>query len=364
MFADIDLRRFSQIVEIADYPLHLFAATKHLAEMKWMYTGALENYPGEIEQLRPHQLLGNRAQSLSRSRDPWWLQNSLREAGFSSLRLSEPQRFPVQEGNWVYKPLHSAGGRAIHRWTGQQLAEEGVGPCLLQEYVEGFPVSAAFLATSEWVEILGISTQLCGHKQLNAPEFGYCGSVVNQGQNVVSCLSADQVLEIERIGQVLGKKAELAGLFGVDFVISQDSVWTIEINPRYTASMELYDRALNCSLIDWHVRACEAKFRSAELRELQREVVESKTRAEQLPTEFFGKVVLYADRNSEAPDLSALIPRKIDRETWSELADIPCPGTIISRGMPVFTCFGSSRTEDSLVDSLIVRANFWWSQFP
>ena len=47
---------------------------------------------------------------------------------------------------------------------------------------------------------------------------------------------------IERLGNILAKHFELIGLFGVDFILDGDSVWTLEVNPRYTASVEIVER--------------------------------------------------------------------------------------------------------------------------
>ena len=53
---------------------------------------------------------------------------------------------------------------------------------------------------------------------------------------------------------MLAKRFSLAGLFGVDAIVNDEGVWTVEINPRYTASMELVEPSLDASLVDLHVR--------------------------------------------------------------------------------------------------------------
>ena len=42
---------------------------------------------------------------------------------------------------------------------------------------------------------------------------------------------------------MLADRFELSGLFGVDFILDGDQVWTLEVNPRYTASVEIVERA-------------------------------------------------------------------------------------------------------------------------
>ena len=45
------------------------------------------------------------------------------------------------------------------------------------------------------------------------------------------------------LGDVLTKQFDLSGLFGIDIILDGDQVWTIEVNPRYTASMEICEAA-------------------------------------------------------------------------------------------------------------------------
>src|SRR4029077_18811469 len=48
----------------------------------------------------------------------------------------------------------------------------------------------------------------------------------------------------------------LMGVNGVDFVARRGIPYAIEVNPRYTAAMELVERAYGISLFDVHARAC------------------------------------------------------------------------------------------------------------
>ena len=61
---------------------------------------------------------------------------------------------------------------------------------------------------------------------------------------------------LTRIGEVLAREFDLRGLFGVDFIDDGAEPWPIEVNPRYTASIEVLERALSFSAVGWHVAAC------------------------------------------------------------------------------------------------------------
>ena len=61
------------------------------------------------------------------------------------------------------------------------------------------------------------------------------------------------------LGDFLAASYRLVGLFGVDFILSDGQPWPVEINPRYTASVEVLELALRRSLLAEHRRACEAE---------------------------------------------------------------------------------------------------------
>ena len=48
---------------------------------------------------------------------------------------------------------------------------------------------------------------------------------------------------LQQLGLDLARGCGLRGLFGVDFVLSEGVPWPVEINPRYTASVEVLEYA-------------------------------------------------------------------------------------------------------------------------
>ena len=55
----------------------------------------------------------------------------------------------------------------------------------------------------------------------------------------------------------------LVGWFGVDYVLRDGNPWPVEINPRYTASLEIHELASGRSLLAEHRRACEGDAASS-----------------------------------------------------------------------------------------------------
>jgi hypothetical protein len=109
----------AQLTRAKGYPWGLLAAAEGFPlSTAWCYTGAVENHPDLIDAIaRVHPLAGNPGDVVRRLRDPVHLAAAARAAGLSFPKtISSPDRIPL-DGTWLVKPLASAGGRGIRRWT-------------------------------------------------------------------------------------------------------------------------------------------------------------------------------------------------------------------------------------------------------
>jgi predicted ATP-grasp superfamily ATP-dependent carboligase len=128
----------------------------------------------------------------------------------------------------------------------------------------------------------------------------------------------------EAIGNCLAERFALVGLFGVDAVLADGAVWLIEVNPRYTASVEVLEQALDTKLLPLHVHACQHQ--------------EIPATSLQTPSHYVGKAVVYATQAVTIPDaFGELVARYPTGPPWPTLADVPPGGTAISPGQPVLT---------------------------
>ena len=207
----------------------------------------------------------------------------------------------------------------------------------------GTPCSAVSSRPREQVLLLGVTRQLIGEAWCEMSGFRYCGSIGPVA------LNSQQQDTFDRIGQCLCECFALTGLFGVDAVINDDGVWPIEVNPRYTASCELFDRSCDISTVAWHVDACE----------LARIPTESHS-----PRRCCGKAIVYAKHRrvvSKAAAREMLAPRT----DWPELADIPLAGTTIEAHGPVVTVFAEGVNEQHVLEGLqsrVRRVQRWLEQ--
>ncbi|MGD9724208.1 MAG: ATP-grasp domain-containing protein [Pirellulales bacterium] len=335
LFADLDLADRCHARAVADYPRGLAEIVRGPQAGEWMYTGALENHPALVEEWsQVRTLLGNAAEVLRRVRDPLAVAAALTAAGLPCPAATRGVP-PPGSGVWLHKPLHSAGGAHVDYWHASSRAPHGVrAGCYIQEFIEGDSAAGLYLAAGGTARLLGVTRQLMGGASTRGSRFGYCGSVGPLP------LSRAANSSWTHIGDVLAGQFNLTGLFGVDAIVNSRGIWPVEVNPRYTASAELFDWAHGISTVGLHVAACRT----------------GQPAAPEIPAarRLHGKRIVFA----EAPivvqrDLrTTLSDSEMLSRDWPVLADIPTPGTRIDAGAPIVTVFAEGETQQQVLERL------------
>ncbi|HKD38075.1 MAG TPA: ATP-grasp domain-containing protein, partial [Pirellulales bacterium] len=363
-------------------------------------TGALENQPDLVDRIaavRP--LYGICGEPLRGVRDPLRLAEAVRAAGFNAPRCSlSPADLPT-DGSWLIKPLASAGGHRIKPYLGHAVravasqtahyqrlsAEENRSPTAapnryFQEWIDGEPASAVYIAFGNSAICLGVTRQLIGLPWCGAADdgdcnFRYCGSVGPLD------LPAPLAHRFENLGKALAAAFRLRGLFGLDVIIRDGEIWPIELNPRYTASTEIVERSRGLSAVRLHVNAFvvqdklyEDDFAQEGTEETERKSLNSRPPLSRLPpmqfgtpqeanllprslNEVFGKAVLYANEDLTVSEtfLAWVAQQNVDCQ-WPRIADIPAEGSAIRTGQPIVTVFAEGPDESEVLDGLKARA--------
>lgn len=330
LFADADLERNAPVRRMPreEYPHGLIAAAREAPPGPFVYTGALENWPKVVKAIaRDRPLWGNPPQVLRRVRDPLGLATTLRQAGVSCPLARD--RLPTAEEpkRWLVKPRRSAGGVGIRFWKGEKLPRS----FYLQEWVDGPSYAAVYLGLpNRAARLLGVTRQLIGEPWLDAKPFRYCGSIGP------IALSAEMQNQLQRLGEVLTRSFGLLGLFGIDFIRCDETVWPVEVNPRYTASIEVLERATGRSFFT--LNKCLFQAKASELTE---DVIGAHSRV-------CGKAILFAKRDMEFGangPWQIEFERKWDKSNEPDFGDIPHSGVSIRQGDPIFTVFGQANLE-------------------
>jgi uncharacterized protein len=340
LFSDVDLQACCPSVRVSNYPQGLIDVLLAAPAGPWMYTGALENYPQLIERmasLRP--LWGNSADCVRRVRDPMAVFHALHRHDLVAPRVANsPDDLPT-DGSWLVKRRHSAGGSGVSPWQGSSATGPEV---YFQQRIEGRTCGAVYLAAAGRSVFLGATQQILGDDASDGHDFRYSGSIGPLQ------LEPTIVNGLDRVGQALAAEFQLVGLFGVDVVLANEAVWPVEVNPRYTASIEILERAAGRSLITWHGRVCTGGALPSS--------GEAMWDSHPQKSILWGKRIVYARRAIEiGAGLSARLLATIAGTDDPLLADIPAAGSRIDIGRPALTVFANGKTIGEVQSALSDR---------
>jgi predicted ATP-grasp superfamily ATP-dependent carboligase len=189
--------------------------------------------------------------------------------------------------------------------------------------------------------LLGVTRQLVGVDWLHAAPFHYCGSV-----GPIALESALQQ-QLERLGTAVAAGCELRGLFGVDYVLRDGVPFPVEVNPRYTASVEILELATGLPVLHLHRGVFDLDEPSTP------RAIPSRA------TLIIGKGIMFATKQlsipTDGPWLTTLCrpPRPWDVPAF---ADLPSAGQVIKAGRPILTLFSKSESLDTCFVELRSRA--------
>jgi uncharacterized protein len=341
-FADLDLEAGAQQVLLARSripgepygPLEAANAAANVPARLAAYTSNFENFPAAVARLaRSRQLLGNPPETLRRARDPLELMRILRGSSLPCVQSrSRPPIGRSRNRTWLLKPRRSGGGHGVAAWTPGRPVPSGM---YLQQRISGAPGSISFAADGTKARILGFSRQLVGDPRFGARRYRYCGSILGAPQLRLFSRQAEVLELANRVAAVVAAELGLIGLNGVDFIVRQGIPYPIEINPRYSASMELIERAQGLSIFGVHLLACQRRLAAIPLS------LDSSAA--------YGKAIVFARQDSVVGDTRAWL-----RRSW--VADVPRPGEYILKGRPICTVFARGRTPAECRAGLVRRA--------
>ncbi|HEY7896198.1 MAG TPA: ATP-grasp domain-containing protein [Gemmatimonadaceae bacterium] len=318
-------------------PLGIARAARALPARLAAYVASFENHLDAVRMLaRGRRLLGNPPGVLARARAPDVVARVLRGHGFAAPEIRLRGTRDPGRTAWLAKPFASGGGHGITRWRrGTSVRSTH----FLQQRITGLPGSLVFSADGRGAVPFAFSRQLIGEPEFGASGFQYCGSILVPAR-AATFANADTLFDTAcNIADTLTRELHLVGVNGIDFIAHEGTPFVTEVNPRYTASMELAERAFEFSVFDAHVSGSAGQTPRFDLAAVRNDT----------SVDVIGKAVVFARRTVTVGD------------TWGWLedpsvSDVPQPRQRIRRGSPVCTIFARGVSEAACHAALVRRA--------
>jgi predicted ATP-grasp superfamily ATP-dependent carboligase len=192
-----------------------------------------------------------------------------------------------------------------------------------QKLQSGRTLSVLFAADGRDARVIGINEQWTAGVAQCAP---YCYGGAVGGIALSDGMQAHLAAQVGRLARATG----LVGLNGLDFILdADDEPYVLEINPRPTATIELYDADFDGGLLALHLRACRG-----ELPDVRR------------PGHARAHAIVYAAD-------ALCVPAGMNWPRWC--TDIPESGGLIAAGAPLCSVHADAASSAQARDTAMVR---------
>ena len=327
----VQVRSLPRDFHTAFSPDAIVAAAHDIPSDIVVYLSSLENHPRSVDALASGRTLwGNSPDVLRRVRNPRAL-----EGAFVRRRIRAPhvvvnvEELHDQGGSWLIKPRHSGGGHGVRMW---HRCEALTRAHYLQEFMDGVPGSVVFVATGGRGVAIGTSRQLVGDSAFGATGFRYCGNILH------ASLGEDRARMAAALVDAVSAEFSLVGVGSIDVIANSDRLCPIEVNPRWSASMELVERARGVSVFGMHADACTHGLLPQF--DLGRPLDTRETH---------GKAIVFARRDVIVGNTHGWLDDP-------DVRDVPREGERIAAGQPICTVLAAAPDERTCYAKLVERA--------
>ena len=319
-FADVDTQKYAKKVLQVPIKNGQFEADTFLKVLQKIdlknctglcYGAGFEQQPNlliEIAQLVP--IIGNAPKVVQSCKNPQLLAEFCTHNNMASPTIAFSR--PSNTLGWLQKQIGGSGGAHIKPVLPLEISiKQNV---YYQKIQAGTPYSCLFLADGNNSQVIGFNEQWCHATAVLPYRFGGAVSHADLSENVKTIITEF----IAKATQFFGLK----GLNSCDFLLHENKVYMLEINPRLSASLQLYS-AKKGDLFDAHMQACLGELK-------QWPTVEKQAKAMH---------IVYANK---AAHVTAKVPAEMDWPDW--VCDIPQPDSEIAAGEPICTVLADARS--------------------
>ena len=231
---------------------------------------------------------------------------------------------PRNSLGWLAKQVGGCGGAHIKPLLPLDLlySQPQKMPVYYQKIQAGESVSCLFLADGVHAEIASYNEQWCASTAMLPYRYG--GAVSH------TTVTQSNKNKIEQFIKAMTFKLGLRGLNSADFLIDNNTVYALEINPRLSATLDLIT-AKRGDYFASHIASCQAQL-------TEWPSVKNTAKAQH---------IIYANKAAKVP---------VDLEWDDYVVDIPQPNTDIAAGMPICTVTAKAHTARLAKQKVLERA--------
>jgi uncharacterized protein len=255
-FADIDTRKYALTTRRVSANHKGFCAQElkdalddyaHIPLTGVVVGSGLESQPELLDIINANfSLLGNQSECVRTCKHPILFFSLL-----ESLHIPFPPFQLKTTGDsrgWLIKRIGGAGGQHIGYVTH---AVELSTDQYFQEFIKGRSLSLTFIANGKQAQVFGVNETWT--RDPENYDFCYAGAIT------LPEIDNPVITKLREISNLLVKHLGLVGLCGIDVIVDSDGeCYVLEVNPRPTATFELYERGN--SLFYAHLLACEGRL--------------------------------------------------------------------------------------------------------
>jgi methenyltetrahydromethanopterin cyclohydrolase len=332
LFADLDtqsyaedFRRIKSLAE-QDVAPAVDDFIQRYAVARVIYGSGFEYHPESLRYLASRlTVLGNHPDVFAKLQD--------KQAFFSTLddlNVPHPEvafSTPDSANGWLLKPMQGQGGVGIKRYRARDSADNSV---YWQKFQAGTQHSVLFLADGQQVQVVGFNTQWSVSLS-ETQEFVFSG-VINNAD-----LPDEQKALVTGWLKQMVPAFGLKGLNSLDFIHADGCSYVLEINPRPSASMQLYDEGL----LIRHIQACDGNVGAQSVG--RNSVAYCAAWQDYHPT---GYQIVYARQDLTIPD----------QFEWPDYCvDLPESGSFIRTGQPICSIIAHQKGSLSVSGQLLTK---------
>ncbi len=273
------------------------------------YGAGFEKKPSVLEHVSERlPILGNMPSTIEQCKSP-----AMFFATCDQLQIPYPDVadvMPAEPVGWIVKQIGGSGGGHIKPLTDSVITHQA--GLYYQKKQVGISISCLFIASNLGVDVIGINEQWLDENEMELYRYGGAVSQANVSQKAKSRL-------IMYVTQ-LAKNFSLIGINSCDAICDGNDVYVLEINPRLSATMDLYKRV---DLMEKHLAARQQTLSASQMN------------------------VFHDTQTSQAHQIIyASHPLKLKNDIiWPDwVRDIPSAGAYFSVGVPVCTVIGQAET--------------------